>query len=135
MLLKSARWHYYTISAQYRAKSYLFSGESSIVTNEARQPLCTAVISGDFDSTEAIVDKTLVLLRAIFAVQEIQSAQVIVVKASLGPRESDKLLSLAATRMEFDFLQQKTDGMDTEYKMIQLGAHIRRYLLPESQIL
>jgi hypothetical protein len=107
----------------------------SIVTNEAGQPLCTVVISGDFDSTAGIVDKTLVLLRAIFAVQEIQSAQVIVVKASLGPRESDKLLSLDVTRVEFDFLQQKTDGMDTEYKMIQLGAHIRRYLLPESQIL
>ena len=75
------------------------------------------------------------LLRAIFAVQDIESAQVIVIKTVLGPRERNKLLSLTVTRSEFDFLERESEGMDTEYKMLQLGANIRRYLLPESQIL
>ncbi len=104
--------------------------------NEAGEQSCTVTIAGDFDSTPEIIHKAMALLQAIFDVKEIQLARVEVIKSSFGTVESQKLFWVDVTRSEYEnFLVCEIEGMDTEYKLIQLGARILRFLLPEAQIL
>jgi hypothetical protein len=92
-------------------------------------------ISGDFDSTSEVMEKAMILFEAAFQVHGVQQVQVLVHKTSFGAVESQKLFSLTIKQEEFDFLKNKTEGMGLEYKMMQLGAHLARHFLPESQIL
>lgn len=109
--------------------------ELTLAPRENGSAFCSVTINGDFYSKTEVVDKTMALLDGIFAVEGIGSARVIIVKTILDARGRTKLLSLEVTRPEFDFLKCDIEDMDTEYKLVQVGAHIRRGLLPESQIL
>lgn len=91
-------------------------------------------ISADFDTTQELVEKAAILFEKAFTEQKVMNCQVIMRKMSFGAMETQKLFSLTISREEFGFLKNKIEGMDMEYKMVQLGAHIVRHLLPESQI-
>jgi hypothetical protein len=109
--------------------------ELAVYTHANRPISAQATISGDFDSTEEVIEKVMTLLDGIFRQKPIARAHVIVVKASFGILEREKLFTLDVSRDEFDFLKKPIEGMDMEYKMLQVGAHIQRHLFAEAQIL
>ena len=108
--------------------------ELILFKDENEQTSCMVTLREDFIDMPQLINKAMYSFQSIFREPRIDSAQVAISKTQSN-LELDKLFKLELTRKEFNFVRSKIEGMDTDYKMVQLGAIIRHYQLPEAQIL
>jgi hypothetical protein len=122
------------LQAARQLRGMLFS-EVNITENDARTISCSISVIEDFTSIAELTDKVLSILRTVFEVREINEMHILFFRESLGTLATQKLFDVKLDKDECAFIREKTHGMDTIYKLRQLGATYHYYLLPESQLL
>ena len=97
--------------------------------------VCKVAVIEDFTNISELTNRAISILNELFSISEIAEVHITFFRESLARLENLKLLDVRLTKKEYGFVVKKTQGMDTIYKLRQLGANYYHYHLPESQIL